>query len=138
MTTLTWSAREPPLPAAGAVAEGAAARAMASRLCARSEEALARLRGVVAGDVVIVLGEPDDLPWVPGAKYLGRDPLAPSLWLPTTRAPQVSVALLERALGQAPGRGPVAVLLDPPRLVPLAAARPVVRALLAAWLAGAA
>jgi hypothetical protein len=141
VTKVTWGPREPPLPAAGAVAEGAAARAMATRLCARTPESLARLRGVVVGaDVLVVLGEAGDLPWVEGARYLGRDPLAPSLWLPTTRAPQVSVALFERALSLAqmpPGRGPLAVLLDPPRLVPLAAARPIARDRLVAWLAGA-
>lgn len=131
-----WRPREPPLPAEAAAAEGDAARAMATRLLARAPDALARLRGVAAGRVLVVLGPAEDLPWVEGTRYLGRDPLAPSLWLPTTHAPAVSVALLERAFVTLPGRGPLAVLLAPPRLVPLDAARPVVRERLAAFLAG--
>lgn len=108
---------------------------MAKRLMARAPADLARLRGVASTSVLVVLGEADDLPWVEGASYLGRDPIAPSLWLPTTRAPSVSAALLERALVHLPSRGPCAVLLAPSRIVPLSAARPVVHERLAAFLA---
>jgi hypothetical protein len=116
-------------------AEGEAARALAKRLLVRSDEDLGRLRGV-AGEgragLILVTGAELDLPWTDGARYLGQDPLAPSLLLPTARAPSVSPALLERALGRGAS---VAVLLDPPRVVSLADARVLARARIEALLA---
>jgi hypothetical protein len=38
------------------------------------------------------------LPWVDGIEYLGRDPAAPELLLPTALEPNVSVSLLPAAL----------------------------------------
>jgi hypothetical protein len=47
-------------------------------------------------DVLLVVG--DELPWADGVVYLGRDPDAPKLLLPTTLMPEVPVDLFERAL----------------------------------------
>jgi hypothetical protein len=57
---------------------------------------------------------------------------------PTTAVPDVPLDLLARSvLARFPaGAAPVAMLVDPPRLVPLGAARPVDRALLRAWMEG--
>ncbi|MFS8071489.1 MAG: hypothetical protein ACMG6S_34395, partial [Byssovorax sp.] len=98
--------------------------------------ALARLTGVAGPSLLIALGDGDALPWVDGVVYLGRDPRAPSLLVPTALAPNVPVALLERALL---GRGEalaalLAVLVDPPALVGVGAARPIERAALTAWI----
>jgi hypothetical protein len=132
---VAWRDREPPLGPVCAVATGAAARAMAERLLDRPDAALARLRAAGGPSLLAILGEADDLPWVDGITYLGRDPAAPSLLLPTHRAPTVHAALLERALLGLVGRGaPVGVLLDPPRLVPLGVARVLDREALPAWL----
>ena len=135
MTQVAWGPREPPLAATGVAGEGEAARALAKRLLARDPDALVRLRGVTGKGLIVVLGDTGELPWAPGARYLGRDPGAPSLWLPTTLAPSVAAALLERALLVPPRKGPHAVLLSPPRLVPLAEARPVTSPRLEAFLA---
>ncbi len=151
--SVVWRPRLRPLEPAGVVARGAAAQALARRLLARDDAALARLRGVagvagVAGDgLLALLGAGDELPWTDGVSYLGRDPDAPLLLLPTTREPAVHPRLLEGALleraraGGAPGP-PLAVILgrspsDPPLLVSLAEARPIDRASLESWLAAA-
>jgi hypothetical protein len=123
-----WGPRAVPLAPRAVYADGEAARALVRRLLAAPDEELARLRGVSAPDFVLVLG--DDLPWVDGARYLGTDPLAPALLLPTARAPSVSPALLARAFG-----GTFAVVPDPPRLVPFTEARVLSRAKLEAFLA---
>ena len=40
---------------------------------------------------VVVLGATEALPWVDGVNYLGRDPDAPRLLLPTMLRPAVAV-----------------------------------------------
>lgn len=126
--------RAEPLEPVAAAARSAFARALATRLLARDDDALARLSGVAAGAIVIVLGARDDLPWADGVVYLGRDARAPSLLLPVTLEPDVHPALFERAL-LARGLGPpIAVLLDPPALASVGSARPIERARLVRWL----
>ena len=87
--------------------------------------------------LLLVLGREEDLPWIDGIVYLGKDPGAPSLLLPTTLEPDVPPALLERAiLARARGmEAPIAVLVDPPALAGTGVARPVLRAELLAFLA---
>jgi hypothetical protein len=119
-------------------AEGPSAQALAARLLARSDEALRTLRGAAAPGLLAVLGEAEALPWVDGVNYLGRDPEAPALLLPTLRAPDVHPALLERALlaRASAGAAPLGVLLAPERLLPLGRARPLSRVALLAWAEG--
>lgn len=135
---VAWRPRPAPLEPVGMAARGEAARTLAQRLLARSDEALARLSGVAGEDVVLLLGEAAALPWVEGAAYLGRDSRAPSLLLPTNREPAVPLPLLERALlaraADLHAEPPLAVLLDPPFLASTLEARPLVRARLVAWL----
>lgn len=137
-----WRPRAAPLEPVGMAVRGEAARVLARRLLARDDEALARLSGVAAPELLVVLGEVDELPWVDGAVYLGRDAEAPSLLLPTTREPSVPIPLVERALlGRARSPGspgsiapPYAVLIDPPLLASAQAARPILRSVLLSWL----
>jgi MoxR-vWA-beta-propeller ternary system protein len=133
---LRWRVREPPLEAAAAAATGEAARALAERLLALPDERLAALSGVAGAEVLVVTGE--DLPWVDGVQYLGRDPEAPGLLLPTTLSPAVPLPLVERAvmLRRRTPVTPMAVVLEPPLLVPLDGARKVDRAVLRQWLSG--
>jgi hypothetical protein len=116
-------------------ATGESARALATRLLALDDAVLAQLRGVAGTGLLLVLGAPELLPWVDGVAYLGRDPDAPSLLLPTALAPDVPVALLERALAARVNTlgAPLAVLDAPARLVPAADARPIERARLSAF-----
>lgn len=137
---IAWRPRAVPLEPVGMAARGEAARALARRLLARSDEELARLTGVAGQDLVVILGNaghagyPLDtalLPWVDGAIYLGRDARAPSLLLPTNREPTVPLPLVERALvaraGLSKAEPPLAVLLDPPLLASVLEARSLIR-----------
>ena len=131
LVPIAWRPRSAPLEPVGMAARGEAARALARRLLARSDEDLARLTGVAGQDLVVVLGDSSLLPWVEGAAYLGRDARAPSLLLPTNREPTVPLPLVERALilraGHQKAEPPLAVLLDPPLLASVLEARPLVR-----------
>ncbi|APR84264.1 Hypothetical protein A7982_09613 [Minicystis rosea] len=128
--------RAVPLGILAAAARDAAAVALAKRLLARDDAALAALTGVSAPGLLVVLGDAATLPWVDGVVYLGRDPEAPSLLLPTALEPDVPAPLFERAvLARSQGGAPIAVLLDPSMLVSVAGARPIERALLGSFVA---
>jgi len=132
---VVWRPRTAPLDPVGVAARGVAARALARRLLAREDKALARLSGAAAPDLLVVLGEAAELPWVDGAVYLGKDASAPTLLLPTTREPSVPLPLLERAFARTVAAPPpLAVLLDPPLVASTEAVRPILRATLERWL----
>lgn len=130
-----WLARERPLPIEGAIATADVAARLARRLLALDDESLARLRGVASPDLIAILGAPDDLPWVDGIVYLGRDEAAPQLYLPTARATTLPPALVARAIARRdPNLPPPFALLDTPRLiVSLAPASAIDRRRLEAW-----
>jgi hypothetical protein len=110
--------------------------ALATRLLECDDEALGALQGIAGEGFLAVLGEEDQLPWVDGVVYLGREASSPSLLLPTNREPLVPPPLLERAvLGRLRSpQPPIAVLVDPALLVSAGPARPIDRERLQAWL----
>lgn len=96
---VTWADREPPLVPCAVAASGDAAHRLAQRLLDLDCAISSRLYGVAGPTTLLVLGEEANLPWVDGVSYLGRDPAAPGLLLPTHIEPLVPTAnLLERAL----------------------------------------
>ena len=127
---MAWSPREPPLVPQAVAACGDAALRLGQRLLECTDDELARLTAVCAPGTLVVIGAEAVLPWVDGVIYLGR---AGGLYHATTGAPSVHSELVERA-GRARAGSPFAVLLDPPRIVPLSGARSISREVLAAWL----
>ena len=135
--TWYWQPRTAPLAPFAVAARRAASAAMARRLLDRNDDALAQIRGVAGHETLLVLGPAEMLPWVDGAEYLGRDPLAPSLLLPTHSESSLNSALLERALLAAfPATPPPVAVLQSENLVLSAnGARPISRTFLLDWLA---
>lgn len=135
---LVWLPRTEVLVPAAVFAQGDVARLLARRLLALDEVALARLQGVSGEGVLLILGEETALPWVPGVLYLGREPEAPSLLLPTTHEVSLPAALLERALLARfrPLGLPLAVLPGSRQVISAYQARPINRALLHEWWGG--
>lgn len=135
MIEISWRPREVPLVPRVAVARGDAARALARRLRALDDAALAALDGAAGDGVIAVAGAADALPWVDGVIYLGRDDAAPALLVPTALAPELPVALVERAI-RAWLRGaatPIAIVHGdgaPTAVLPLGGLRPIDRAYL--------
>jgi hypothetical protein len=109
-TTIEWRPREPPLLPCAVAAQGDAAIALARRAATSGRS----LSCVAANGLIVLLGSAEDLPWVDGALYLGRDPNAPNLLLPTALAPTVPADLVERALTKrfASARPPLAILVE--------------------------
>jgi hypothetical protein len=134
---IVWLPRVEPLPPAAVAAVGAVAHALARRMLDESDEALAALRGVAGPGLLVVVGDAEALPWVDGVVYLGVDSRAKDMLMPTTAAPAIPVELVGRALAaRFPHATPSAVLPDSGLVVPLAGARPIVRAALERWLEG--
>ncbi len=92
-----WVPREPPLAALGLLALGDAAEGVADRLLAEPER-LRTLRGLFGPRALFLRGQ--DLPWAEGVIWLGRDPTATTLWMPTTLRPERAPSLLARALAR--------------------------------------
>lgn len=131
---ITWSARAIPLVPAAVAARGPVALHLVERLRGLPDERLARLEGARANGLVVVAGPTLDLPWLDGVTYLGHEPDAADLLVPTTRQASAPAALVEAALrsrGALPA-GPFAVLLEPLTLVPLGSLRRIDRAALGA------
>ena len=83
-----------------------------------------------ARDLLVVFGEPDDLPWVDGVQYAAPSAEDARLWLPTLVRPDVPHELLARALARRAGRQPCLLWHAPATIVPLDRQVP----LSAAWL----
>jgi hypothetical protein len=150
---VSWSVRPLPLaPVAVLAIGGDVASRLVQRLLRDDDAALARLRGVASQRAVLVLSDAGSngdaaavhagaLPWIDGLRYLGRDPRAPGLLLPTVFEPDVALALLERSLAlrvpeatRARTPAPWAIWHDPSVVIPAGAARPLVREALERWL----
>jgi hypothetical protein len=117
---IVWRMRHEPLVPQGLMASGPQRHTTAERLLTRDDQHLARLRGVVGDQHLLILGDETDLPWIPEATYLGQDRLAVHLLLPTNLCPEIPLEWLDRALIAAHGEQHYAV--DPIRhmLVPVA------------------
>lgn len=131
---IKWRAREIPLPPVAAAATGGAARLLGLRLLEWSDAQLGALRGAAGPGLLVVLGEAETLPWVDGIVYLGRDPAAPALLIPTTLEPDVPIALVERAITAGMKNASlVAVLATASLLVPASSASSIARDTLRGW-----
>ncbi|WP_394824021.1 hypothetical protein [Pendulispora albinea] len=133
---VTFSARREPLEPVCVVGVGEIGRRLAQRVLANGDEALRALRGMATSEALVILGASESLPWVDGVQYLGQDAGAPRLLLPTQLRPSVPVDAFERALLRHAAKvaPPLAVLLDPPRVISVAEARPLDRDRVRAWL----
>jgi MoxR-vWA-beta-propeller ternary system domain bpX5 len=129
---LTWGARWPPLAPECVVVHGSSARALA-RTLADTPQRLKAWRAVVAGDALVLTGP--ELPWADGACYFGRDAGASWLLVPTTQAPSVPIAWLERRYRAAHLEldWPCVLLPEPLTVIPVGRAAPLDPARLAAW-----
>jgi hypothetical protein len=128
--------RDAPLEPAAVVGFGRVARALAERLLACPEEQLRELRGVSGDDLFLALGAGETLPWVDGVAYLGRDPCAPRLLVPTAVAPSIPMEAFERAIVRHASSSPqpLAVTATPRRVFSVSDALPISPQRVKAWL----
>jgi hypothetical protein len=133
---MQWFVQEPALAPEGAVACGQAAHDLLRQLQSRSKEERNGLRFVATADMLVLLGDAGQLPWVDGIRYCAASPVAPMLWLPTLLRPSLPADLLQHRLLHEAGRGPVLLWPEPACFMPLDTAAPLDEAAML-WLAGA-
>lgn len=122
--TVRWQRREPPLTPVALAVRNEHLGSLHTRLQRRQPEVLQSLEIVRFEDGVVVFGSAAQLPWVDHGLYLGRDPQASGLLVPTLEQANVPMDLFERALRRRLGdvTGPLAVLPAWEKAVPLQAA----------------
>lgn len=131
---LRWSwlpTPEAPPPQAVVAHGDSTVHALLTRLQALPAAQRERLSIVAAAGWLVVLGASADLPWVDGVRYGAPSAVAPSLWLPTHRHPDLPQDLISQALAQAMGAGPLLLWPKPEAVMPLAGAQPATDAVLA-------
>lgn len=123
-----WLPRHPPLRPVAVAGWGAAARALAAAALPQAEALSLHLDPEDDALVLVLMpGAPAAaLPWADGATFLGVDPAAPALLLPTHQRPDLPLPLLAAAvLARAPAGGaPWALLPQRGRCLALGPARP--------------
>lgn len=123
--------RREPLEPRAVLAFGPVAQRLMARVLEYSDVELAQWTGVTNDELVVLLGDGSGeavLPWVDGVIYLGSDPRAPGLFVPTAIETKAPLELVARSLLRR-SPPPLAVSLEPPRIVPLVKARRLSRAL---------
>jgi hypothetical protein len=93
-----WTRREPPLPYAAVAAPPPYAAGLATATAGRIARG-APLRASGGQGWLVVLGEPDELPWAPGVTYLGWEA---DVLVPTTLRVSPPAGLVRAALGTGP------------------------------------
>ena len=126
---LTWQARPQALPVAGVVGLGAAGKALGERLL---EEPKLAFRALAWDQGLVLLG--DELPWVSGLIWLGREPDAPGLYLPTQVASTVDPSWVLQCLASQAQPPPIVVLPEPGLFFSLSHARSLDRSALQCWM----
>ncbi len=108
-----WCMRQVPLAPQGMIIHTAQRQSALNKLLLIGDEQLYQLRGVASAQHLVILGNEQALPWIPGAIYLGQDQEAQHLWLPTHLKPNISLELFDRAITLAHGIGQY--VIDPYR-----------------------
>lgn len=133
LSKVAWLTRSEPLTPSAAIAIGEAAIALAQRVLALTDEQRARFTIAASETTFVVSGS--ELPWVDGVVYLGSDPTAEGLLLPTTKRPDVPLDLFARAIyARFPDAPRPLAVLESQRVLPLGATRAVDVAALQKWL----
>lgn len=123
---VNWKSRRKPLDAIAVAGRGVTKLIIMERLRRRAPSDLIGLHLITFNDYFVILGDPCNLPWATGAIYMGRDPKAPNLLLPTMLEPTLSTNVLERVLSNYSGytATAIAVFARPLYIMPIVDARP--------------
>ncbi|MBL4706523.1 MAG: hypothetical protein JKY54_18485 [Flavobacteriales bacterium] len=96
------------------------------RLLKFTDEHLNKLEGQIAESGILILGDCDELPWVDGCIYLGRDKNAPHLLMSVNHCPSVPSSLLDQAIFNK-FEQPVAMIPNQHAILPIVYARRISR-----------
>jgi len=100
------------------LAQGDTACRLLAKCLKFSDERLSLYEGLSSGNIVLIKSD-QDLPWIKGVLYLGREFSAPNLYIPTHLNSSIPLPLVEKALVKKIGAGPIAALPSFNLLLPL-------------------
>lgn len=124
-----WRNRFDALAPSAVIAFDSSAKKLKEKLIALDDEKLGLLQGVFAENLLFVKGLAENLPWADGVIYLGKDALAPQIFLPTNRQPDVPLDLFEKKVLQIfAAQKPFVVLEN--KIIPIGKMLPVSRNIL--------
>jgi hypothetical protein len=121
---IKWQNRFDSLQPAALVVFGVSMIRLKDRLLLLDDEKLSNLQGVFAENLLFITGETDNLPWIDGGIYLGKDQNAPAIFLPTNLRPNMPIDLFEKMLlRKFAGQKPFAVIEN--QIIPVGKMRPI-------------
>lgn len=133
-TQITWFKRKSPLPAKLAAAIGATSIKLGRRLLAYENNRLEQFKAVASHNLLIIASENSQLPWVDAIIYLGCDPAATQLYMPTLLKPNLAVALLQKRCLQLYQQSPLAILPATNQIVALQSLQTIDKSSIRHWI----
>ena len=126
---IKWQNRLDALEPLAVIAFDRAAIRLREKLLSLEDEKLSILQGIFAENLLFVAGANDILPWVDGVIYLGKNPNALSIYLPTNLRPEMPLDLFEKSLlRNFADQKPFAVVGK--KIIPVGKMRPISRQIL--------
>ena len=109
LSDIVWTPSQQPLPASGLLVYASEYPLLRAKLGAFTSEQKAHLKLAHGSKVAILLGASQNLPWIPGALYLGQTNGVTNLYLPTSLSPSLPIALIASAVTTLFGTGQYAI-----------------------------
>ncbi len=98
MLEIKWQNRFDSLQPLALIAFDDSAIRLKEKLLTFDDEKLLNLQGVFAENLLFITGKSENLPWIDGGIYLGKDQNAPTIFLPTNLRPTIPIDLFEKSL----------------------------------------
>ena len=109
LSEIVWKPSREPLTASGLLIYAREFPLLKAKLNTFTPEQKAQLKLAHDRNVAVLLGDSQDLPWIPGALYLGQSPAVTNLYLPTNLSPSLPVAMIASAVSTLFGAGHYAI-----------------------------
>ncbi len=126
---IKWQNRFDALEPLALIAFDDAAVRLKKKLLSLDDEKLSLMQGVFGENLLFISGKTENLPWIDGGIYLGKDARATSIFLPTNSRPNIPIDLFEKSLlRRFAAQMPFAVVEN--RIIPVGKMRPISRKIL--------
>lgn len=109
LSDIVWTPSPKPLAASGLLIYASEFAVLKSKIRTFTPVQMARVKLAHNKNVAVLLGEESDLPWIPGALYLGQASGVTNLYLPTSLSPSLPIPLIASAVSTLFGTGQYAI-----------------------------
>ena len=109
LSDIVWTPSQQPLPASGLLIYASEFTQLRGKLRTFTAEQNTRVKLAHNKSVALLQGTDEDLPWIPGALYLGQVSGVTNLYLPTTLSPSLPIPLIASVVSTLFGTGQYAI-----------------------------